>query len=74
MTHKITDYISIAEGATRSSYSKQQLSKLCRQKILESIYLGNRWLILASSLDSYAGQKPGLKKGQKINRLKKNEK
>lgn len=44
------------------------ISTLCKKGLIESIRLGNEWLVKTSSLQMYQRRKRGVKLGQKIHR------
>lgn len=73
MTHKITDYITISEAVPLLRLTRQHVWRLCKSGLLKHYYAGRTLIVLKSDVDSYEHRAPGLKKGQKINRTKKEQ-
>lgn len=71
------DFLTASEAAkiitANSGYQIKagQVTNLCKLKKLDAIKKGNLWLIERASAENYHREHPGVKKGQKMPRLKK---
>lgn len=67
----LSDYISAKEAAKIAGIQKSHVCRLCQDGAWEAHKIGTQWVIPRTCAERYQKKKPGLKKGQKINREKK---
>ncbi len=67
----IDDYITISQAAELMKLTRAHVWRLVKASKVKAIKMGEIYLILRESAETYDGGRPGLKPGQKINRKKK---
>lgn len=68
----IDDHISVKEASEKYGLSDSQIRRLLISGLVSGRKIARNWLVIPSSIEAYMSNrpKPGLKKGQKIQRKK----